>query len=460
MRQPFPHVSPAGPIRHCNRQGAIGVLLLVSISVTLAMAALVLNLGWLWCHHHKFQSACEAAALAGASELIDDGFLYADAHAIGHPDDGDDSPQARRLRRAKQQAAWFARANGVAIDLGDDDKQEEGSGTVVTAASLLRSDPRHAEASTARAAIGEVLVWQAPAGAPEDATDGQTKAEYPTAGPATRQGVIVRAGAEPKHGNPLVMWLGGITGITQGNVVAEAGAVLDQRAFGFRPAGHVRVPLVPVAISVTASSTERFWGVVQADRTLGPFQATASSDSTQDAFSVDSRTGAVHGGPDGIPEIVLRIRVPDPSKSHEGGEPTAWVVSLPGPDWNLQRFDTQVRGGLRADDLRPLGGAIALREASGLRLPGPAIDKAHLGYLREAMASIRGMKRAWMLGSPAGDGSVEVEGFVAACVLDCQEEPDSCLANWVEPCVLVTPTLLVGRGHGANPFLGKVALER
>ncbi|MCR4413925.1 MAG: pilus assembly protein TadG-related protein [Thermoguttaceae bacterium] len=460
MRQPFAHPSPAVAIHRRNRQGAIGVLLLLSMSVTLAMAALVINLGWLWCHHHKFQSACEAAALAGASELIDDGFLYAGTCALSHPDDGDASPKARRLRRAKQQAARFAAANGVTIDLGDDNEYEEASNAVVTAAGLFRSDPRDAEAGTARAATGEVVVWQAPAGGLDDASEGNAQAEYPTAGPAARQGVIVRVGAETKHGNPLVLWLGGITGVTRGDVVAEAGAVLDQRALGFRPAGHLGVPLVPVAISVTSSSTERFWGVVHADRALGQAQATASGESVQDDFSVDSRTGAVRGGPNGIPEVLLRIRVPDPSKPDEGGEPTAWAVSLPGPDWNVQRFDAQVRGGLRADDLTLLGGEIALREAAGLRLPGPAIEKAHLGRLREAMASIRGMKRAWMLGSPAGDGSITVVGFVAACVVDCREESDSSLALWVEPCVLVTPTLLVGRGHGPNPFLGKVALER
>ncbi len=460
MCQPFPHTSPAGALARRNRQGAIGVLLLVSISVTLAMAALAINLGWLWCHHHKFQSACEAAALAGARELIDDGFLYPDTHATQDLNDGDHTPKARRWRRAKQQAARFAAANGVAIDLGDDNEQEGTTGTVVTAASLFRSDARDAGTSTAKAAAGEVVVWQVPPGGRDDPSEGNAQGEYPTAGPAARQGVIVRAGVQAKHGNPVVMWLGGITGVTRGDVVAEAGAMLDQRAFGFRPAGHVRVPLVPVAISATSSSTERFWGVVQADRALGQAQATASGESVHDVFSVDSGSGAVRSGPNGIPEVVLRIRVPDPSKSDEGAEATAWAVALPGPDWNIQRFDAQVRGGLRADDLAPLGGEIALRGASGLRVPGPAIERAHLGHLRDAMASIRGMKRAWMLGSAAADGSVEVMGFVAACVVDCHEESDSSLAIRVEPCVLVTPTLLVGRGHGGNPFLGKVALER
>ncbi len=457
---PFPPPAPD----HRGRRGAIGALLLVSVVAMLAIAALVINFGWVYCHHHKLQSACEAAALAGAAELIDDSHLY--ASAPGDRGDDDESPRTLRIRRAKQQAARFAAANGVALDLGEDEQEEE-LGAVTTLATLDARAEKRSRARAAAVATGEVVVWEGSPVAPRPEAPLDEVARPPAAEwkPAARQGMIVRAGREKSRGNPLAMWLGGITGITRGDVVAEAGAVLDQRVFGFRPAGHVEVPLVPVAISASSDSTERFWGAFRLASAHEPADGGSApvrvpGEPLGDSFTVDFRTTEVSGGPDGIPEVVLKIRATDPSKSQEGGKENAWVVSLTGPQWRPLVFDLQVRDGLRPQDLDSLGGQIALGPGATLVLPTPEVHKSQLGQIREALAAIQGQKRVWMLGDSPGDGSVQVVAFVAACVVDCRWESDSCLAVIVEPCVLETCTALVGGGNGLNPFVGKVMLER
>ena len=53
------------------RRGAMAVLLLATLVVLLGVGAVALNLTWLTSHKVELREACDAAALAGAAQLLD-----------------------------------------------------------------------------------------------------------------------------------------------------------------------------------------------------------------------------------------------------------------------------------------------------------------------------------------------------------------------------------------------------
>lgn len=397
------------------------VLLLLGLAVFLAFAALALNLTWLSCQQVRLRQACQSAALAGAAELMDpapDVPLTADA-VVETASGVVDPLTAARVASAQQQALSFAARNGA----------------------ILQSSANGAPASDP----GEDLVAGWVDDPPTPGSDFK-----PWSGTEPVNSLLVRAVRRRSRGDAVTLWFGSLFGIADAEPAAAARASIDQRVYGFRPAGHVRVPLVPLLVF----SGSRW-----------PSSVPGAEAGGEDSYWVDPRTGEVQPGADGIGEITLRTGlawVAPPGDQAAAQQNACWLC-LTGDKANPGPLTQQVLQSLAAGDLVALGGQFALGDGGGLPLAAaPAAVAGQLAGLQQALLAIRGQKRIWPLGSlvaPADQGECRVEGFAAGCVVDCRQETESSLAVVVQPCTLRTCTALVGSGAARNPWIGKLILS-
>jgi hypothetical protein len=388
----------AGP----RRSGLVTALLLVSMPVLLGLLALVLNLGWLDGRRQQLQAASDAAALAGVRELMDPSVLY-----LNHQDPGS---TAGRVAQAASASAQFAAANGVTLLLPP-------SGT--PPASPFNFDV--------------VVGW----------VDDPTSIGSPLApwtGTNAVNTVLARSLRAQSRGDAVPLWLGSLFGISHADVAAAARATVDQRVYGFRPAGATPVPLVPllVLLDPTSQGTTNFLG-------------------TQDNYAVDPVTGAVSAGTDGIPELTLYAGDAVPGAASLG------LMSLTAAAPDIGTIAGQIVANLGPQDLQALGGQFSL--ATGGALPvtaAPAQGNDVLTSLQQALSTISGQRRIWPLGvatQTAGVTSYQVIGFAAGRVTNATFASATQLAVVVEPCLLWTTTALTAAGQPRNPWIGKLTLN-
>jgi len=415
------------------------LVLVFALGTVLALVGLALNSASVSNHRVQLQAACEAAALAGAAELMDPGHLYVNTESNGSisGDPASDLPSIDRcVDRARQRAIRFAAQNGVA-------------GKPLLLAANGTNDPH-----------GDLVV-----GWVEDPTS--LDSEFmPWTGTGPVNSLRVQAARSHLRGNPLARWFGRILGASDTDVVASARATVDQRVYGFRPVGHVRAPLVPIMLSFVEASVRT------------PHGSTSTVPGSADRYTVDPLSGDVRPGPDGIAEIALRIGLVEESSAGSAADlaadPTAnpavqagnaFLLSLDGrgPDYAL--LQEQIVQGLTAEHLEALGGELALDRDGRLRLFGIDLwNAAQLNKVGQMLLDVRGQKRIWPTGTRSADRSdnsgCEIEGFMAGSVVDGYLETDTCLTIVVQPCLLQTCTALVGTGKDRNPWIGKLVLDR
>jgi hypothetical protein len=243
-------------------------------------------------------------------------------------------------------------------------------------------------------------------------------------------------------------------GFADVDMVVEARATVDQRVVGFRPAGHVTVPMVPLMI-------QPFDNVAQA-RSAGHARGQSSS---SDHFSVDPKTGHVKAGRDGLDEITIRLghtnqpgqpRHGGSAEAHGSAENAGQIVRF-GRQASSRDVGRQIRQGLSRYDLDSIGGAIVhqgvTRQATAMAEP----SAMSLAELHQALCDIRGKKRIWLVGN-LQTGSIV--GFTAGCVVVCEKTETGTLELVLQPCVLHTCTALVRAGEPRNPRIGKIVLTQ
>lgn len=421
--------APSRIPRHTRRRprsGLSSVLLLLLLGTLLALTALVLDLARLSHQHLEMEVTAEAAALAGAVELMDPMPLGSRRHAIGVGFSGSASHGhlvSERVARAKEQALAFA-ARNVSVP-----------------------GPLVLDANGKNAADGDVV-----AGWVEEPTRLGCELTVRT-GKGPVNSLLVRAERSHNRHLPMTLWFGQLVGLHHADLVATVRATVDQRVYGFRPVGHVRVPLVPILVSTELG--RRVWPLAVPVSTV---------DSAGDRFAVDERTAHVRLASDGIPEVILRIGpCSAPSDSPVPGDGiAARLLVLNGSQMNRGAVHNQIVHGLAPDDLALLGGQFTLSAGGVLRLPTGSLDDDVDG-LRRALMAIRGQSRIWPLGALiAGSnegGCCDVFDFAAGCVVDCRREADSCLLVVVQPSLRQTCTAMVGPGR-RNPWIGKLMLSR
>ncbi|HUT09538.1 MAG TPA: pilus assembly protein TadG-related protein [Thermoguttaceae bacterium] len=439
MARPTPLWRNPRRARRRPREGSSSLVLVFALGTVFALIALALNSASVSNHRVQLQAACEAAALAGAAELMDPGHLYIDPghlyidveqHGSTSGDPASDHlSAAQRIAGARQRAIRFAAHNGVA------------------------GKPLLLAANETNDAGGDLVV-----GWVEDPTSLDSQ-WVPWTGTGPVNSLRVQAARSHLRGNPVTLWFGRILGVSDTDVVSSARATVDQRVYGFRPMGHVRVPLVPIVLlSLDGAS-------VQTSQT-----SARTAPGRTDRFTVDPLSGDVRQGQDGIGEIELRVRLVAESSAESAAESAAQAGNASllsfnghGPDYALLR--EQIVQGLTAEDLETLGGELALDQDGRLRLSG--IDLSNTGQLNklgQMLLDVRGQKRIWPTGKRGSDwrnnAVCEIEGFMAGSVVDGYLETDACLTIVVQPCLLQTCTALVGTGKDRNPWIGKLVLDR
>jgi hypothetical protein len=367
------------------------------------------------------QVACDAAALAGVVELLDQAPLYlgglqAQSSSTASPELGR-LVDRERVASARTQAQAYAANNAVG------------------------SRPLQLDANQTNRPDGDLVVgW-----VDEPQSRGCPMNVWSDDGPINS--LLVRGNCRERRGNAVTLWIGRLFGLSGVDLAASARATIDYRIYGFRPNGHVPVPLIPIVIHPSRDSRDA----------LDVIGVVRPASSPSDVYSVDDRTGAVAFGADGIDEIVLTI----PGGRSSGELANASLVDFQfGAPNNLTDLERCIERGYNSSDLQTLGGELAFGNGPlelpiielALDVPAPSVAKSLL--------AVRGEKRIWLLGDRPNElGHCNLSGFVAGRVVSCSQTADAGLEVVVQPCVLATCTALVGADWPRNLWIGKAMLS-
>lgn len=420
-----------------NRRGFSSGLLIATCVFLAGFIALGLNTARLLCVRAELYAACEAAALAGAAELMDENEIF------GKPENRDDILMAREA----------ARLAGLRNFV---DGRE------------FRLDPNHSNVPTGHVVVGNVEPLGPvgmPLGIPPDVDN-----------PGAVNTLRVTGRLSQNTFNKISLWLGGLTGVTTADPACAVQATLDQRVVGFRPERGVKVPVVPLIAEYQA------W--------LDQSKVTPAA-GINDNFGFDPISGQVTTGPDGIPELVFVCGPPQAASATmdeqadaadsttEGAdkESTDDEASVPPqgePGWcvvpdlfNELNIDyawpVRCREGLSRGDLSAYGGEFVLY--------GPTLTMAVLptmpGELAYGLMYIIGSTRAWPLADEVSTSSeipsCQVVGFAAGRIMTVRRTPDTQNTTWeivVQPTTLVSSQAVTGSAAPRNPWIGKLELTQ
>ncbi|MBL9082398.1 MAG: Tad domain-containing protein [Planctomycetales bacterium] len=425
-----------------HRRGLATGLLILTLVFLSGLVALGINTARLCTVRAELQAACEASALAGAAELMDENLLF------GQADSRDDVLMAREM----------ARLTGLRNQV---DGRE------------FRLDPNHDNAPTGDVVVG-TLDPLAPAG---------TVLGIPTnpAAPGDVNTVRVSGRVSRNIYNTVSLAIGGLTGVTTADPAVAVQATLDQRVVGFRPERGVKAPILPLVAEYESWIKQSTAEVVAGKN---------------DNYGVNPVTGEVTFGPDGIPELVFVSGAPkaDAKAAAEVGENgapgtaeenkdaqdgAAAEESQPAtPGWcyvpqltNELNIDyvwpVRVREGLSRGDLAPYGGELVVVGT----LPMPALPQmpAEMGY---TLMEILGQTRVWPLADAAatdgeatdGEATVcDVVGFAAGRIVRVGRGSGESNDTWeivVQPTTMVSSQAVTAAGAPRNPWIGKLELTQ
>jgi hypothetical protein len=274
----------------------------VSLVVVLLGVALVFDHLWLSGARVELQTAAEAAALQGVKCLVNDETLR---HTV---------VKESRLEKIRAAAADLASQNLVVGNHVTLDESPEGD---VRVGVLV-----HEEAS----GIDRFLETN----------------RRPTT-------VVVRPQLSRSRGNPLALFLCGITGQPFGDVTVVAEATADNRVCGLRPLDGTTVPALPLAIHAADPTGKR----------KDTWHEQIVKGCGADRYGWDADRGRVTQSGDGIPEIVLRGA--DDEKDVAGTN-VRWLDI--GNECDTDKLIRQVRHGWSAGDLHAHGAELVIGSRS------------------------------------------------------------------------------------------------
>ncbi len=190
-----------------KRSGSVLPLVAVSLTLIMAMLVMAIDLGWMYLAKNELQNAADAAALAGAVELIDEDFLSGSSY------------QADDVSACRDSAETFAGYNTAAkrnllVDRND------------------LNDPQ-----------GGIVV-----GYIEDPLDFSSTLQ--TDSMEEDNSVRVRTELAETINGPLALFFASVFGKQTVEVGAHATATVDDRVVGFAVASDKTLPLLPFTVNV------------------------------------------------------------------------------------------------------------------------------------------------------------------------------------------------------------------
>ena len=278
-----------------HRRGFLAPAIVVALLAVLLVLALVLDAWWLDNASVELTRASESAALAAGRELVTDDLLRGDSREIDE----------RRIERARRKAVRIARRNRVAGERLQLDAQSQ-------------RDIR----------FGRLIA---------DSHTGRTRFEERRRHPTT---VVVSARRSRRNGNPIALFLRGITGQPSASLMRRAEATIDNHVVGVRPFEGAPVPMWPLAILEDCNSGT-------SDGLLHSWRTHIEGRLGNDEFAYDEARRRVQRRPDGIPEMILRCGTGGSSS----GETNVKLVDV-GNGLRVEDLQRQFRRGVTADDLK------------------------------------------------------------------------------------------------------------
>ncbi len=394
-----------------RERGAILVLTAISIVFIMMSAALSLDIGYIILAEAQLQNAAEAASLAGAAELIDEGFLYGDA---SFEDD---------ITFARNSAESFAQLN----------KADNRS------LALRRNDENLPD--------GGIV-----AGYIEDPND--PNSPFLTEGLSYYNSVQVKASLSQDINGPLGLFFSAFAGTNTVQVSKQATATIDDRVIGFAlsdgPYGEENLMMLPFTILYDT------W-VEGMDGDNHPPDCACPHEPDVDDYTYDPVTGTVSPGGDGIPEMKLY-----PNKDGICGQedlPGNFGTIDIGPSNNsTDDIRRQIIYGISQADLDAIGGLLMTDEGGGNFSQWLEGDTGVSTTVRFELDDIIGQPRLIPLYSVAvGNGNnteYKIVKFVGARVMDVNMT--GALQNRnvvVQPCQVSCPSAII---HPDAPHSGLV----
>ena len=392
------------------RRGVLALGLVIVLPVLMITMGLVLELALIGYVREQLQSAADAAALAGAAELLDEDRLKPDAT----PNIEDDAQAAQRF------AALFCNYN---LGLGQPWITFSDKPCLVGFGHVANPTDRSS---------------------PFESWDGVSDINQIDIN--TLQVYVERS---RRFGNQVPLRLAPFFGVVEARIGVQAAATVDRRVYGFRPKNGAPIFVAP--LTITQSGLPQAW-LEQANA--------AAVAGANDNFTVDPSTDTVTPGPDGIPEI--RVTAPLPNGDPPDATDTLGTLLFGFSGSDPGGIANQLRVGLEPIDLYELDGQLALDENNLLQLNGRTdVDADVVVVLQE----IIGKKRIWPLSSIRPDlgqtGVVyDVTDFAAGRVVDASNGPAGKLTVVIQPATMPTTTALVRDGQPLNPYLAKLYLTR
>lgn len=361
-----------------KRRGWLAPMVAIALVVVMSAAALVIDRLWLDMATEEAQGIAESAAIAAARELASD-------DALRSPEPGPDG----RIAAAKLAAENVAAMNHIA---GQAYMLNPDSGDI-TFGVKVEVEETH-----------------------------EIRFVETIHDPRTVRMVVHRLHA---RGNPVALFVSGLTRVNAGEVRAQAEASIDNHVVGLQCVGDARVPMIPLAILAKDPMGQR----------QDTWQMQIENRRGEDKYRFDPSTGEVVAGSDAIPEIVLNS-VP------AGENPAAANMALFDVHGQAGRFplDEQIRLGWSAEDLER-------RDRRFLLTRGPESFGARASVSKQtaaALKSIIGQCRAALLfenfNQPerSGMGTIQSSGLVAGRVMAVEEMDGASYRITFQPGVLAT----------------------
>lgn len=361
-----------------NRRGWLAPIVALALVVVMSAVALVIDRLWLDMATEEAQGVAEAAAIAACRELASDDALRA-------PEPAPDG----RIAAAKLAAENVASMNHIA---GQPYMLDSDSGDITIGVKVEVED------------TGEVKFV-------ETIHDPRS----------------VRMVAQRLHarGNPVALFVRGLTHVAAGEVRAQAEASIDNHVVGFQSVGGARVPMLPLSILAKDPLGQR----------QDTWQIQIENRRGEDKFRYDPSTHEAVAGSDGIPEIILNPAVP-------GADPITANMAFFDVHGQVGHFplEEQIQLGWSLQDLER-------RDGRFLMTRGPELFSAKATMSKpaaEALKTIVGECRAVMLyenftqTDQNGSGTIQSSGLVAGRVMAVQESGGMNYRLVFQPGVLAT----------------------
>lgn len=367
------------------RRGMLMPMLVFALLVVLAALALVLDRLWLDAAMIEIRTSAETVALAAVRELASDDLLVPGADA------------SSRMQRARRAADFAATQNSVAGRPADVDVSVGGGVRFGrTVFSPAGKQPKFLETENA---------------------------------PST---VVVHLERSRRRGNPIPLFLSGLTHQPEGSVAVSVAATMSNLLLGLKPVNGTLVPALPLGIlrRDPAGRREDTWEV-QIEQRAGA-----------DRFSYDRLSQTVVARADGIPEITLRS-MKSPGRAEESN---VQILDV-GTSFEAGSVLAQLREGLGQDHLARFGDELRFGEdsaefASLARVTGSIVD---------SLEHLTGVPRIWLLYEdyqPLNDNGLGVCRAtmpVAGRIMSVRALPDDQCELVLQPCVITTRTAVLAQ---------------